>query len=260
MRYATAPSPLGPLDIPRDNLVIAKEPSTGIYATGHNSVVQIPGRDEWYIVYHRFTYPDGISMGPDAGYQSGGLHRSAGIRGRWFHPENKTYSRRHHACRDPMKKTVPGIFSMSLDSTTPLSAETETAHPFPLSHVHLLPGPFKDRERINARYLLEVVEPDRLLAGFRTQAGLASKAERYGGWEARGITGHSLGHYLSALSALAASSDDEAVRGLARERIDYIVSELAECQRANGDGYVLPVDKRVYDELRREKSRLRASA
>lgn len=68
VRYATAPSPLGPLEIPEDNLVIAKEPSVGIYATGHNSVVQIPGRDEWYIVYHRFTHPDGISMGPDAGY------------------------------------------------------------------------------------------------------------------------------------------------------------------------------------------------
>ncbi len=68
VRYATAPSPLGPIEIPEDNLVIAKEPSAGIYATGHNSVVQIPDRDEWYIVYHRFTYPDGISMGPDAGY------------------------------------------------------------------------------------------------------------------------------------------------------------------------------------------------
>lgn len=152
-----------------------------------------------------------------------------------------------------MKKTVPGIFSMSLDSTTPLSAETEAAHPFPLSQVHLLPGPFKDRERINARYLLEVVESDRLLAGFRTRAGLPPKAERYGGWEARGINGHSLGHYLSALSALEASSDDEAVRGLARERIDYIVSELAECQRANGDGYVLPIDKRIYNEPRQGK-------
>ena len=39
-----------------------------IYATGHNSVVQIPGKDEWYLVYHRFTRPKGITMGSTAGF------------------------------------------------------------------------------------------------------------------------------------------------------------------------------------------------
>ncbi len=68
VRYATASTPTGPLDIPKDNLVIAKDPEAGIYATGHNSTIQIPGTDEWYIVYHRFTYPKGIGMGRSAGY------------------------------------------------------------------------------------------------------------------------------------------------------------------------------------------------
>lgn len=68
VRYATADSPTGPLEIPRDNLVIAKDPAAGIYATGHNSTIQVPGRDEWYIVYHRFAYPGGIGMGGDAGF------------------------------------------------------------------------------------------------------------------------------------------------------------------------------------------------
>jgi arabinoxylan arabinofuranohydrolase len=68
VRYGTAESPLGPIRIPSDNIVIAKDPTAGIYATGHNSVVQIPGRDEWYIVYHRFNYPKGITMGQAAGY------------------------------------------------------------------------------------------------------------------------------------------------------------------------------------------------
>ena len=36
-----------------------------------------------------------------------------------------------------------------------------------------------------------------MLAGFREQAGLPAKAQHDGGWEARGINGHSLGHYLS---------------------------------------------------------------
>ncbi|MEL1242316.1 family 43 glycosylhydrolase [Flavobacterium flavipallidum] len=68
VRYATSDSPLGNFTIPENNLVIAKDPSQGIYGTGHNSVIQIPGTDEWYIVYHRFTIPKGIEMGRSAGY------------------------------------------------------------------------------------------------------------------------------------------------------------------------------------------------
>ena len=68
VRYATARSPLGPLTIPTSNLVISKLPAAGIYGTGHNSTLQVPGRDEWYLVYHRFNYPNGLGMGPAAGY------------------------------------------------------------------------------------------------------------------------------------------------------------------------------------------------
>ncbi|GGF21888.1 family 43 glycosylhydrolase [Echinicola rosea] len=68
VRYAFADSPMGPLTIPEDNMVIAKAPEKGIYGTGHNSVIQIPGKDEWYIVYHRFTRPHGIAMGRAAGF------------------------------------------------------------------------------------------------------------------------------------------------------------------------------------------------
>lgn len=68
VRYGTSSSPLGPISIPANNLVIAKDPSTGIYGTGHNAILQILGKDEWYIVYHRFNFPNGISMGRAAGY------------------------------------------------------------------------------------------------------------------------------------------------------------------------------------------------
>lgn len=68
VRYGTSKSPLGPIEIPKDNLVIAKDPEAGIYGTGHNSVLQIPGKDEWYIVYHRFNWPAGIHMGRAAGF------------------------------------------------------------------------------------------------------------------------------------------------------------------------------------------------
>jgi hypothetical protein len=68
VRYATSASPTGPLTIPSNNLVIAKDADKGIYATGHNCVLQIPGKDEWYIVYHRFNRPKGITMGDAAGF------------------------------------------------------------------------------------------------------------------------------------------------------------------------------------------------
>lgn len=68
VRYGTSKSPLGPIEIPQQNLVIAKDASKGIYGTGHCSVLQIPGKDEWYLVYHRFNRPYGIQMGAAAGF------------------------------------------------------------------------------------------------------------------------------------------------------------------------------------------------
>ncbi|WP_246186260.1 family 43 glycosylhydrolase [Phnomibacter ginsenosidimutans] len=68
VRYGTAASPLGPIQIPANNLVLAKDESKGIYGTGHNSVLNVPGTDAWYIVYHRFNYPNGIGMGSAAGF------------------------------------------------------------------------------------------------------------------------------------------------------------------------------------------------
>jgi len=70
VRYGTSKSPLGPIEIPKNNIVIQGIPDQGIYATGHNSVLQIPNKDEWYITYHRFSYPTGIKMG-----DAGGFHR-----------------------------------------------------------------------------------------------------------------------------------------------------------------------------------------
>jgi arabinoxylan arabinofuranohydrolase len=68
VRYGTSLSPSGKITVPVNNLVLAKDTAAGIYATGHNSVIQVPGKDEWYIIYHRFNYPNGITMGRAAGF------------------------------------------------------------------------------------------------------------------------------------------------------------------------------------------------
>lgn len=68
VRYGISDSPTGKIIIPENNLILSKDEKQGIYATGHNSVIQVPGKDEWYIVYHRFSRPDGLAMGQSAGY------------------------------------------------------------------------------------------------------------------------------------------------------------------------------------------------
>ncbi|GAB2628415.1 family 43 glycosylhydrolase [Streptomyces capparidis] len=55
--YATATSPLGPFT--SRGVILSKDPAKGILGTGHNSVLRVPGTDEWYIVYHRFAIPGG---------------------------------------------------------------------------------------------------------------------------------------------------------------------------------------------------------
>lgn len=107
------------------------------------------------------------------------------------------------------------------------------AKPFALNEVVLTEGPFKQAMELNRSYLLEL-EPDRLLARFREYAGLAPKAPQYEGWEAMTISGHTLGHYLSACSMMFASTSDERFKEIAH----YITDELDVCQAAHGDGYV----------------------
>ena len=60
--YGTSDSPLGPISVAKDPVVLIQNPGEEIYGPAHNSVLQVPGRDEWYIVYHRinkhYLYPE----------------------------------------------------------------------------------------------------------------------------------------------------------------------------------------------------------
>lgn len=107
------------------------------------------------------------------------------------------------------------------------------ARPVPLSAVRLAPSPFLDAIVANRAYLLSL-DPDRLLHNFYAGAGLPTKGAAYGGWEAQGIAGHSLGHYLSACALMHGQTGD----GTMRDRIVHIVGALAAIQQAHGDGYI----------------------
>lgn len=108
-----------------------------------------------------------------------------------------------------------------------------TYHVFQPGEVIVLDGPFKHAQEKDIAYLMSL-DMDRLLSGFRSEAGLQPKGEKYGGWEAQGIAGHCLGHWLSGAAYAYASTKDEALL----KRINYVIDQLEECQNANGDGYL----------------------
>jgi DUF1680 family protein len=122
------------------------------------------------------------------------------------------------------------------------------AQAFAPKQVMLLDGPFKHAMELDAKWLLSL-EPDRLLSRYREEAGLTAKAKSYGGWEAQGIAGHSLGHYLSACAWMYQDTGDK--RFL--DRVNYMVNELAECQRANTNGFLgaMPNGKKIFAEVAR---------
>lgn len=67
--YGTADSPLGPISVPSNNNILIYDDSKAIYGPGHNSIIQIPGKDEWYMVYHRISRPKGINMSSPGNYR-----------------------------------------------------------------------------------------------------------------------------------------------------------------------------------------------
>ena len=119
--------------------------------------------------------------------------------------------------------------------------------PFALQDVRLLDGPFQHAQQLDLRYLLSL-EPDRLLHNFRFNAGLKPKGDIYGGWEAQGVGGHTLGHYLSALAQMFASTGD----GRLKTKLDYTVAELALCQSQSPDGYTsgIPDGRAMFDDIK----------
>ncbi len=99
-----------------------------------------------------------------------------------------------------------------------------------------------------ADYLLSL-ENGRLLAGFYENAGRKTPFVRYGGWESHLIGGHTLGHYLSALSLAATNGG---IAGEKREKLlkklGACVAALKECQFENGFLWGAPIPRGDFPE------------
>jgi beta-xylosidase len=57
MAYASAQSPQGPFT--RLAVIVQQNTTLGILGPGGGTVLAIPSRDEYYLVYHRFKIPGG---------------------------------------------------------------------------------------------------------------------------------------------------------------------------------------------------------
>ncbi|GFR41395.1 hypothetical protein Agub_g2074 [Astrephomene gubernaculifera] len=122
--------------------------------------------------------------------------------------------------------------------------------PLPLSDVRLLDTSIQIRyERLNAKYLLDMLDPDRLLWSFRKTAGLPAPGTPYiASWEDPGceLRGHFVGHYLSALSLAWAATGNVAFH----TRLELMVSELRKVQEAfNLGGYLSAFPTEFFDRV-----------
>lgn len=203
--YATAPAVEGPWTY---RGLVTGPAKTGF--TIHPAVIEFKG--QWYFFYHcGSTSINGIP--------GGDCRRSVRLEYLYFNADGTI---------QPITQTTEGV--SVLPKVTKPSAQL-----FPLNEVRLLDGPFSEGVKINHQYLL-AHDPDRLLAPFRREAGLPPKARPYGNWESGGLDGHTAGHYLSALSLMMASGSD--ADGEFHSRLDYMIDELAQIQKANGNGYL----------------------
>src|SRR5579872_673380 len=128
-------------------------------------------------------------------------------------------------------------------SKNPTAAKVE---PFPMTQVRVLSGDCQDAKEWNLGYMNRL-PADRLVHNFRINAGLASNAEPFGGWEEpKGeLRGHFTGHYLSACALMHASTGDADVKA----KGDEMVAELAKCQAKLGGGYLSAFPREFWDRL-----------
>jgi hypothetical protein len=121
VRYGTSSAPLGKISVPANNIVIQKDAEREIYATGHNSILQIPDRDEWYIVYHRFRRPR---------MDNPGNHREVCIDRLLFNADGTI---------QPVTPTLEGISPLgTTEATDPVSSSRKPS-------LTVFPNPVKDR-------------------------------------------------------------------------------------------------------------------
>ena len=146
-----------------------------------------------------------------------------------------------------MKRQLLPLLSAIVIALAPVRSSAQSQlypHHFELSEVTLTGGPMLTAMEKNTALLLQY-DVDRLLTPFVRQAGLASTTDassKYYQWLTKhpnfsnwggsnfDLSGHVGGHYLSALALAYSANSDAAVKSQLKERLDYMVSVMKDCQ------------------------------
>ncbi len=106
--------------------------------------------------------------------------------------------------------------------------------PFELDKVQILDNYYLSAQKSDIAFLKKM-DTARLLAGFRTTAGIDTKGVRpYGGWEDSLLGGHCVGHYLTALAQAVKVTGDKELK----EKSQTLIAGLEECQKELGTGFL----------------------
>jgi len=101
---------------------------------------------------------------------------------------------------------------------------------------------FAVRQQWDRNFMLSL-DVDRLLYFFLDESHRKGLTP-YGSWESLDLKGHTLGHYLTAMSMLYAQSEDAEVK----QRIDRVVDGMEECQHRLGTGLITAFRLNLLDE------------
>lgn len=143
-----------------------------------------------------------------------------------------------------MKRSKLLLLSAALCFGAAIPAQAQSVlypHHFDLDEVTLLDSPFRKAMNLNVGVLMQY-DADRLLTPFIRQAGL--NTGKYADWQTHhpnftnwgggnfDLSGHVGGHYISALSLAYAATDNAADKARLKQRLDYMLSVLKDCQDA----------------------------
>ena len=143
-----------------------------------------------------------------------------------------------------LRTLFAGLMVMMTSASAFAQSELYPRH-FDLEQVTLLDGPMKSAMDLNIKMLLQY-DVDRLLTPYVRQSGLSATTDTkspYYRWETKhpnfknwggdagfDLSGHVGGHYLSALALAYAACHDEASRATLKERMDYMLGVMKDCQ------------------------------
>jgi len=131
----------------------------------------------------------------------------------------------------------------------------QQAWAFGLENVKLLPGHFDENRKRFEEHLLSCND-DQMLYNFRVASGLSTKgAEPMTGWDSPEglLRGHTTGHYLSGIALACSASVENNAKF--KDKVDYMVESLAECQdafEASGNyakGFLSAYSEEQFDKL-----------